>query len=91
MLLPVTFFFFISTTGRKRGRQSAKITEIAESSANVSVDVVETPVTKSRRGRRGKTAQTEEAVSVLETPLQTVSLVDIIERKLLPVKGDISL
>jgi len=60
-----------STTGRKRGRQSAKITEIAEFSANVSVDVVETPVTKSRRGRRGKTAQTEEAVSVLETPLQT--------------------
>ena len=55
------------------------------------MDVVETPVTKSRRGRRGKTAQTEEAVSVLETPLQTVSLVDIIERKLLPVKGDISL
>ena len=38
------------------------------------MEVEETPAPKSRRGRRGKAAQT---VSVLETPLNIVSLVDI--------------
>ena len=49
---------------------------VTEPSEDVSMEVEETPAPKSRRGRRGKTAQTE-AVSVLETPLNVVSLVDI--------------
>ena len=54
------------TAGRKRGRQTAKTTSIVEEEEE------ETPVTKSRRGRRGKAAQVE-STSASETPLKTVS------------------
>lgn len=60
-----------STAGRKRGRQTAKT-----KSVTAEEEEEETPVTKSRRGRRGKAVQAE-TTSVSETPLKTVSLVNI--------------
>ena len=57
-----------SAAGRKRGRQTVKAKSVEEEE--------ETPATKSRRGRRGKAVQTV-TTSVSETPLKTVSLVDI--------------
>ncbi|KAL9980282.1 hypothetical protein ACROYT_G008844 [Oculina patagonica] len=53
-----------SAAGRKRGRQTAKTTSVAAEEEE------ETPVTKSRRGWRGKAVQSE-TTSVSETPLKT--------------------
>ena len=55
-----------SVVGRKRGRQTTKTTSVVEEKDK------ETPVTKLRRGRKGKRLQAE-TTSVSETPLKTVS------------------
>ncbi|KAJ7387507.1 Mediator of DNA damage checkpoint protein 1 [Desmophyllum pertusum] len=61
-----------STVGRKRGRQTGKTTSVAEEKEEEEKEEEEkeAPVTKSRRGRRGKAAQAE-TTSVSETPLKT--------------------